>query len=95
MRRILLLAISVLLVPIFSVSSDEWKREYHDSVVTIYSREVPGYTHKEYKSISEVNSHISVVFDVFAELNLYDKWYGFCKNSYSVKTHSLPIQNFH
>ena len=65
-----------------------WNLEHRDEIVSVYARDVSYCRYREYRSVTDVPINIEKVFDVFTDFHGYHRWFGFCKDSYTVKDHS-------
>jgi hypothetical protein len=78
--------IMTILVPLFS--EPQWKLEHRNNVLSVYSRPVSYCRYREFRSVTEVSEPIEEVYRVFTDFHSYDTWFGYCKDSYTVKEHS-------
>lgn len=69
-------------------SEEAWDLEYQNSTVSVFGRAVSYCRYREFKSVTTVDYPLRQVFNVFTNFHDYDKWFGYCIDSYTVRRHS-------
>jgi hypothetical protein len=82
------ISLIIIIFPVISAADGDWQLIADQEGITLYTREVSGYTEAQFKGVCMVNRPLETVGSILADIDSYPKWFFKC-----IEARKIPAEN--
>ena len=92
--RLIIIILILMVLPLISVAGGEWRLIADKDGITLYTREVSGYSEAQFKGVCMVGRPLKAVGSVLSDIDSYPKWFFKCIEAKKIPAEDSTTSQF-